>query len=134
MPSHFWKWISFTSRLVLIITPVLASAFCLWCYHFVFPVLVLSFSLFNIFTILIIIHNFIFFIKLLCICLRSHILNRPFQDIRDYMKSLMQKEARKKKFVTRNNKRVGMWSFQSRKTIRGCRHCQGEVLPMENWK
>lgn len=99
---------------------------------FCFSCLVLPFSLFNVFTILIIIHNFVFFIKLLCICLRSHILNRPFQDIRDYMKSLMQKEARKKKFVTRNNKRVGMWSFQSRKTIRGCRHCQGEVLPMEN--
>lgn len=29
------------------------------------------------------------------------------------------------------NKRAGMQSVQSRKTIGGCGHCQGEALPVE---
>lgn len=42
------------------------------------------------------------------------------------MKSSDQKEARKKNTMTRNDKRIGMWSVQSRE--RG--HRQGETLPM----
>lgn len=64
-------------------------------------------------------------------CLRGHTLNIPFQDVRGKMISLDQQEARKKKIVTRNDKKVRMWAVQPRKTIRGCGHCQGETLPMK---
>lgn len=47
---------------------------------------------------------------------------------------LNQKDARKKKILIRNDKKVGMWAVQSRKTVRGFGHCQEETLPMETRK
>jgi len=48
--------------------------------------------------------------------LRSHILNLPFQDIGGKVISLNQKDARKKKILIRNDKKVGIWAVQYRKT------------------
>lgn len=67
-------------------------------------------------------------------CLRSHILNLPFQDIGGKVISLNQKDARKKKILIRNDKKIGIWAVQYRKTVRGFGHCQQETLPMETRK
>ena len=50
------------------------------------------------------------------------------------MISLNQKDARKKKILIRNDRKVGIWAVQSRKTVRGFGHCQEETLPMETRK
>lgn len=53
----------------------------------------------------------------MCLCLRSHILNIPFQDIRSKMISLDQKDTRKRRFLPGMIKRLGCGQFSLGKLL-----------------